>query len=604
VADLTAAQRSATLRDAEGRLLRTLGDLVASLTPIDVTAPSNGDTAGPSTAPTALIPQPSSGMTVPAPGHAPAHGLRPPTRDVGVAPDPVAAEVAAAADAAEAPDQVGPALPATLSLADAVSRLLSSPHLAGDQVAVAGADGSPVLYSAWDLFAALAAALAHSTNHDPLTGLPSRQWVLDDVSRRMCELRPEAPFGLLQIELGQLKDINDSLGYDLGDALIVEAARRIQSALGPEDRVGRLVGDEFAVVLGCLPATGAAAAARDVAHRLLEVLSDAVRLGGHELQLAASVGVCVVDQPGETAEAVLRRADSAMHRAKGLGRGRVELYDPAVDRPVDKLSMTRRLRAAIANGGMYLHWQPIHRLRDGALVGAEALVRWRDEGGRMVLPDEFIPYAESVGLIVPIGTLVLDAAALQASRWQDSGAPLPVSVNLSPQQIVGSDLVGEVSAALKRHGVPPSALRLELTETAAVTDYGVTARRLAELRALGVRLSLDDFGTGYSSLRLLRDLAVDDVKVDRSFVAGIDGNDADAAMVRLVVETSHALGLTVTAEGVERISQLEALAGLGCDHVQGFLLGRPVPVADFEISGSVAAARALSAPAVARAVGA
>jgi EAL domain-containing protein (putative c-di-GMP-specific phosphodiesterase class I) len=238
------------------------------------------------------------------------------------------------------------------------------------------------------------------------------------------------------------------------------------------------------------------------------------------------------------------------------------------------------------------------------LTGAEALVRWRDETGRMVPPDEFIPYAETVGLIVPIGALVLDAATWQASRWQAAGVALPVSVNLSPQQIVGTDLVGEVRGALDRSGLAASSLRLELTETAAVTDYTVTQRRLAELRDLGVHLSLDDFGTGYSSLRLLRDLAVDDVKIDRSFVSGVDENDADAAMVRLVVETSHALGLTVTAEGVERAEQLEALAQLGCDHVQGFLLGRPVPVADFELDGSAAAARALSAPAVARAIGA
>jgi diguanylate cyclase (GGDEF)-like protein len=543
---------SAALRDAEGRLLRTLGDLVASLTPTDVNPPPIGDTARPST-----------------PGGQPA----------------------------------APVLPAALTLADAVSRLLSGPHSAGDQVAVAGPDGQTVYYSAWDLFATLAAALAHSTMHDPLTGLPTRQWVLDEVNRRLPDACAEAPLGLLQIELGQLKDINDSLGYEVGDALIVEAARRIRATIGPDDHVGRLVGDEFAVIVGPLAAPTPAADALALARRLLDELAHGVRLGGHELLLQASVGVCVVDEPVEGAEAVLRRADSAMHRAKVRGRGRAELYDPAADRPVDKLSMTRRMREAISNGGMYLHWQPIYRLRDGALVGAEALIRWQ-EGGRLISPDEFIPYAESVGLIVPIGTLVLDAAALQASRWRARGVPLPVSVNLSAQQVVGSDLVGEVASALERHGVPPSALRLELTETAAVTDYGVTARRLAELRALGVRLSLDDFGTGYSSLRLLRDLAVDDVKVDRSFVAGIDSSDADAAMVRLVVETSHALGLTVTAEGVERLSQLEALAGLGCDHVQGFLLGRPVPVADFELFGSAAAARALSAPAVvARAVG-
>jgi diguanylate cyclase (GGDEF)-like protein len=564
--ELDTAPWSVALRDAEGRLLRTLGDLVASLTPIDVTATPTGASARPATA---------SG-------------------------EPAVAGVdrpGAAGDATE------PVLPAGLTLADAVGRLLSGPHSAGDQVAVAGPDGSPVLYSAWDLFATLAAALAHSTSHDPLTGLPTRQWVLEEVNRRLLDASADAPFGLLQIELGQLKDINDSLGYEVGDALIVEAARRIRAALGPDDHVGRLVGDEFAVVVGPLLADSAAADAVALAERLLDVLATGVRLGGHELLLQASVGVCVVDEPGEGAESLLRRADSAMHRAKGRGRGRAELYDPAADRPVDRLSMTRRMREAITNGGMYLHWQPIHRLRDGALIGAEALIRWEDEVGRPISPDEFIPYAESVGLIVPIGTLVLDAAALQASRWQGRGVPLPVSVNLSAQQIVGSDLVGEVRAALERYGVPPSALRLELTETAAVTDYGVTARRLAELRALGVRLSLDDFGTGYSSLRLLRDLAVDDVKVDRSFVAGIDSSDADAAMVRLVVETSHALGLTVTAEGVERLSQLEALAGLGCDHVQGFLLGRPVPVADFEIAGSVAAARALSAPGVVAVMG-
>jgi len=274
------------------------------------------------------------------------------------------------------------------------------------------------------------------------------------------------------------------------------------------------------------------------------------------------------------------------------------------DRPVDKLSKTRRLREAIDGGGLYLHWQPIYRLGDAALVGAEALLRWEAEDGRLVPPDDFIPYAETVGLIIPIGTLVLDYATWQASLWQAKGVTLPVSVNLSPQQVVGTDLVAEVRSALDRYGVAPSSLRLELTETAAVQDYPVTSRRLSELRELGVRLSLDDFGTGYSSLRLLRDLRVDDVKVDRSFVNGVDADAADTAMVRLVVETSHALGLTVTAEGVERPEQLAALAALGCDHVQGFLLGRPVPVADFEVDGSERAARMLTARDASRVIGA
>lgn len=532
---LEVALRAAVLHDAAGRTLRCLGDLVGSLRPVD--------------------------------------------------PDEPPAEP--------------PALAADLALADAVSSLLSGPHAAASALSVIGPDGGTVIYSARDVFATLAAALAHSTLFDPLTGLPTRRWVLDELDRRLASASPVAPVGLLQVELGQLKDINDSLGYELGDALIKEAARRLAVAIGPEDAVGRLVGDEFAIILGGLSADDPIGGAAECARRVLDLLAEGVRLAEHELQMQASVGVCVVDSTGASAEHVLRRADSAMTRAKVSGRGRAELYDPSADRPVDRLSLTLRLREALAADAFSLHWQPIHRLRDGALVGAEALVRWQDDSGRFIPPDEFIPYAETVGLIVPIGAMVLDAAAWQAARWQALGLALPVSVNLSPQQVVGSDLVAEVRAALGRHGVAPSLLRLELTETAAVTDFPVTRQRLAELRDLGVGLSLDDFGTGYSSLRLLRDLAVDDVKVDRSFVGGLDVNGADAAMVRLVVETAHALGLTVTAEGVERPDQLTALAELGCDSVQGFLLGRPVEVADFDMAGD--AARALCEPATARA---
>ena len=532
---LEVALRAAVLHDAAGRTLRNLGDLVGSLPPV------------------------------------------PP-------PEPVATP---------------PALAADLALADAVGSLLSGPHAAASALSVVGPDGAAVTYSARDVFATLAAALAHSSLFDPLTGLPTRRWVLDEMERRLATASPLVPIGLLQIELGQLKDINDSLGYELGDALIKEAARRLRATIGEQDAVGRLVGDEFAIILGGLSPEDPIGCAVELARRAVDLLAEGIRLGEHELQLQASVGVCVVDEAGASAEHVLRRADSAMTRAKVSGRGRAELYDPNSDRPVDRLSLTLRLREALAADAFSLHFQPIHRLRDGALVGAEALVRWQDETGRFIPPDEFIPYAETVGLIVPIGAMVLDAAAWQAGRWQARGLALPVSVNLSPQQVVGSDLVAEVRAALSRHGVSPSMLRLELTETAAVTDFPTTRQRLAELRDLGVGLSLDDFGTGYSSLRLLRELAVDDVKVDRSFVGGLDVNGADAAMVRLVVETAHALGLTVTAEGVERTDQLTALAGLGCDSVQGFLLGRPVQVADFDVLGE--AARALCEPATARA---
>jgi diguanylate cyclase len=330
-----------------------------------------------------------------------------------------------------------PMLAADLALADAVSALLSGPHASASALAVVGPDGART-YSARDVFATLAAALAHSTLFDPLTGLPTRRWVLDEVDRRLAGASPAEPVGVLQVELGQLKDINDSLGYELGDALIKEAARRLAVAIGPEDAVGRLVGDEFAIVLGGLPADDPIGGATECARRVLDLLAEGVRLGEHELQMQASVGVCVVDGEGVSAEHVLRRADSAMTRAKMSGRGRAELYDPNADRPVDRLSLTLRLREALAADAFSLHWQPIHRLRDGALVGAEALVRWQDEDGNFVPPDEFIPYAETVGLIVPIGAMVLDAAAWQAARWQSRGLSLPVSVNLSPQQIVGT----------------------------------------------------------------------------------------------------------------------------------------------------------------------
>ena len=563
---LEAALRAATLRDAKGRSLHTLADLLT-------TVPELADD------------------TVPVPRGAPTGPAEPAEADETVAP-------------VERDQPVEPVLLASMPLADAVGRLLSGPHSGGDRVVVVDEAGGRHRYSAWELFTRLTGALAHSTLFDPLTGLPARRWVLDEVTRRLATASGARPLGVLQIELGQLKDINDSLGYDIGDGLIVDAARRIRAALGPADSVGRLVGDEFAVILGALAGAEAPDAAMAVARRLLEVLAAGVSFGEHEIPLQASVGVCVVVEPVETAEHVLRRADSAMYRAKSSGRGRAELYDPATDLPVDKLSMGRRLRVAMATGGLHLNWQPIYRLADGALVGAEALVRWQDESGAFVPPEEFIPYAETAGLIVPIGALVLNAAVGQASLWRAMGVRLPVSVNLSPQQVVASDLVTEVRSALERHGVPPADLRLELTETAAVTDYGVTQSRLAELRELGVSLSLDDFGTGYSSLRLLRDLAVDDVKVDRSFVSGVDLNAADAAMVRLVVETSHALGLTVTAEGVERPGQLAALAALGCDQVQGYLLGVPVPVDRFELTGSAAAAAAFARPDDGRALGA
>ncbi len=471
---------------------------------------------------------------------------------------------------------------------------------------------------------------------DPLTSLPNRARfgeALDDAIGRA------EPFALLFMDLDLFKHVNDSLGHVAGDYMLQEVASRFAARHaqhgGPQDVLARMGGDEFTLLL--VPEGGRAAGedAATAAADLLDSLAAPVTIEGHELHVAASIGISRFPEDGADAETLLKHADLAMYHAKSEGRGRWRRFTPAMTEAAeDRLHVENSLRKAIeaqgsgeraeadGHGEMVLFYQPQVSSATGEIVGAEALVRWRHPEWGMVSPGRFIPLAEETGLIVPLGDWVLREACRQAAVWAREGRPLRVSVNLSARQLGERGLVPSVRAALDAAGLDPRLLDLELTESALIENLNgkgmdgrgadgrgadgrgadglgeTAAGRLNALRALGIRLSVDDFGTGYSSLSYLRRLPLDVLKVDRSFVLGLAGNAAgdgadrgegngegggdedglhDEAVVRAVIDMAHALSLEVIAEGVEREGQRRTLARLGCDQMQGFLFSPPVP---------------------------
>ena len=418
--------------------------------------------------------------------------------------------------------------------------------------------------------------------NDPLTHLPNRacfRQTLESV------IRQAAPFAVLFIDLDQFKYVNDSLGHVAGDHLLQEVAARYSARVAqaghPNDLLARMGGDEFTLLV--LPEDGrpikedAAAAA---AH-LIASLAAPVTVEGHELHVAASIGISHFPGDGTDAETLLKHADLAMYHAKESGRGQWQVYSPAMtDAAQERLTLESSLRKAIERGEMILLYQPQVSLVTGHIIGVEALARWQHPEMGLIAPSRFIPLAEETGLIVPLGKWVLKEACRQAARWERQGKNLRLSVNLSARQLSERDLVQTVQAALKETGLNPRLLDLELTESALVAQGDTAAERLAALRALGVSISIDDFGTGYSSLAYLRRFPLDILKVDRAFVLGLSGTDRharqDQAVVRAIIDMAHALDLEVIAEGVETAAQREALQHLGCDHMQGFLYSPPV----------------------------
>lgn len=428
--------------------------------------------------------------------------------------------------------------------------------------------------------------LTHLALHDGLTGLANRALAIDRLRLAQTRAdRSESFLALLSLDLDGFERINESFGHGTADALLVETARRLESALRPVDSVARVGGDEFLVCCENLGSDddAAQAAVVAIAERISTAISCPLKTEAGVTRVTASIGIALVKGSRQPAEVVLRHADAAMYRAKQRGRARYELFDePMRAQAVERMEAVAELRAALERDELVVHYQPIVDLRDGRITGAEALVRWEHPTGGLLLPGAFLPLAEDSGLIVAIGNWVLRQACTDLASWRRTlHQDLVVAVNASGRQLGGDALAPYVTEILAETGLDPGALNIELTEGVLIDASGATLAELQELRALGVHLSLDDFGTGYASLTYLQRLPVDFVKVDRSFVGGLGVSSDDAAIVDAVVRLARSLGLQVIAEGIETAEQHDALRTMDCRFGQGWHLGHPQPAAAF-----------------------
>jgi diguanylate cyclase (GGDEF)-like protein len=423
--------------------------------------------------------------------------------------------------------------------------------------------------------------LARMAFHDALTGLPNRALLLDRLEQALLRNNRHArPVAVLFIDLDNFKLVNDSLGHDAGDCLLRRAAERLRGAVRAEDTLARFGGDEFVVLL---EEHAEAAEALAAAERMATALRCPIEIEGRSMVVDASFGVAVSGPGRDRPADLLRDADLALYRAKTEGKARSALFEPGLETAaVRRLDLENDLRRAIEAGEFRLFYQPIVELVSGELVGWEALVRWQHPQRGLVPPSEFIPVAEETGLIVRLGQWVLEEACRQSRRWQPQpdSRPLVMSVNLSARQFQQPSLIDGVKRALDLAGVVPGSLKLEITESVVMQDVNAASATLEALAAIGVRVAIDDFGTGYSSLAYLKRFPIETLKIDRSFVNTIVDDVQDAAIVASVVALAKTLNLTVTAEGVESLSQQHRLIELGCDLGQGYLFGRPAPAAE------------------------
>jgi diguanylate cyclase (GGDEF)-like protein len=424
--------------------------------------------------------------------------------------------------------------------------------------------------------------LSHQAFHDSLTGLANRALFKDRVDQALKRFqRRRRPLAVFFLDLDRFKAINDSFGHASGDALLIAVSKRLSDCVRGEDTVARLGGDEFAVLVENLAGE---AEVRIVAERVKEAFRDPIVIDGRELAVAASIGIALSEAGTETADDLLRNADLAMYRAKAAGGG-ARRYAPEMHAGmIDRLELESDLRQALARNQMYIVYQPIVDLRTGRLSGAEALLRWQHPSRGLVSPAEFIPVAESSGMIVPIGEWVLRQACRDARRWDGirGGEQLSVSVNLSGRQLQTSELPSIVPHALLDAGLAPGRLTLEMTESMLIDRSDEMLSLLHELRRIGVRLAIDDFGTGYSSLSYLHRFPVDVVKIDRSFIESLTGEADETSLVGSIIRIGQGMRLTTVAEGIEDATQLRALQRLGCEHGQGYHFARPMSAADFE----------------------
>jgi diguanylate cyclase (GGDEF)-like protein/PAS domain S-box-containing protein len=422
---------------------------------------------------------------------------------------------------------------------------------------------------------ALEEQLRHQAFHDVLTGLANRSLFLDRLGHALARAdRGGRPTAVLYLDLDDFKAVNDRLGHAEGDRLLVAVAERLRAASRAEDTVARLGGDEFAIVVEETAPTEAGQAAA----RILEALTPPFDLGDRLIVTRASIGIAIQSADGDGAE-LLRRADIAMYAAKARGGDRYVTYEPQLyDATVARMELKADLRGALERGELHVAYQPIVELETTSIVGSEALMRWDHPRHGAVQPIEFIPLAEENGLILELGRWILETACRQTRAWQDvtGQGDLTISVNLSGRQIADPSLVADVGRILSETGLRPGSLTLEITESVLVQDVDTTVGALTGLKALGVRLAIDDFGTGYSSLSYLRQFPIDILKIDRSFIASLDGSDDSTALVRSILNLSSTLRLETVAEGIEASGQREALQGLGARRGQGYLFARPM----------------------------
>lgn len=419
--------------------------------------------------------------------------------------------------------------------------------------------------------------LHHMAHYDHLTGLPNRVLFTDRLSQAMVDAqRHGRVVGVIFLDLDRFKTINDSLGHGIGDLLLKSVARRLERCVRPGDTIARLAGDEFTVALADMAGTEDAA---PVAQKLLDDLAQPFHVGGHELFTGASLGVTLFPADDTTVEGLLRNADIAMYRAKDQGGNSFHFYSSDMTTKARaRLSLENDLRRAIEREELVLHYQPIVSLRTREVVAIEALARWNHPQRGLLLPSEFIPLAEETGLILPLGEWAMHSALNEVRQLVHTGfVSLRAGVNISAHQFRQQDIVHTVQAALAAADVHPYRLQLEITESVLMQNIEATEKTLRSLSEMGIELSLDDFGTGYSSLSYLKRFPIDVLKIDRSFVRDLPGDDDDAAIASAIISMAHTLGIAVVAEGVESRAQLEFLRERGCNYVQGYYFSHPLP---------------------------
>ncbi|MBX5441675.1 MAG: EAL domain-containing protein [Solirubrobacteraceae bacterium] len=425
--------------------------------------------------------------------------------------------------------------------------------------------------------------IAHLAYHDPLTGLPNRALLREHLHLALARARRNGTaVALLYLDLDDFKLVNDSLGHAAGDELLCRVAAELKRRTRASDLLVRQGGDEFLVLLSDLPREDAESAARAAAVSLRGALTDPFRIAGAEFHVGTSIGISLYPRDAEDAEALLKHADAAMYQAKSGGPSEIVIYAENPSRPIERLSLSTRLRRAITEHELVLHWQPIVALDDLRIVGVEALVRWRDPDRGVLLPDEFVPFAEETGLIGRLGSWVAEAVCEQRLAWREAGWEPDVHLNVSPRQMAQRGFVADLVGRLGYGGMDLSGVTVEITESLALHDDGRAVPLLRELHETGLRLAIDDFGAGWSSLGRLRDLPVQVVKIDRSFLAGVPDSREGSAIVRAMLQLIDALAMEAVAEGVETDAQREFLAETGCPRGQGYLLGRPLPVDELD----------------------